>query len=440
MIIYYKVKEYIYNRNWVLIMKTNVMKNRNFLLLIFCKFISLTGDEVQSFALSLYVLQITGSAVKFASVMAAATIPRLVIGPICGVFADWFDRKRIMIILDIINGIVVISLVFVYKINGYLGMGYIYAVVIIIAVLKRFYNSAASAVMPTIVEKEDRLKANSINATNSFIPEVIGPLISGIAIGFFGIGYIIFFNGISFFLSALIEVFIKIPKNNVKNVEFNFSKFKLDFIAGVRCINEKAILKKFTICCFIENLALNPVLYVGIRYIGKNVFKISDASIGSIQAVFTVGAVLGSIIPGLLKRKVDASKSFAVSVNLAGISVIFVSFILVLYYNRIVTNLIFVIPQITIIITIMVIFIIMSNVFFTTVFQNEVPNEMLGRVISVSGTVCDAAIPVGQIFIGALYDYTKSYVPMFLCGAIILSSGLYFVISEKIGSVKECNL
>lgn len=421
-------------------MKTSLMKNRNFLLLIFCKFISLTGDEVQSFALSLYVLQITGSAIKFASVMAAAVIPRLIIGPICGVFADWFDRKKLMIILDIINGVVVISLVFVYKINGYLSMGYIYAAVIILAVLKKFYNSAASAVMPTIVEKENRLKANSINATNSFIPEVIGPLISGIAIGFFGIGYIILFNGISFFVSALIEVFIKIPKNNVKSVQFNFSKFKSDFVDGIRCINEKRILKKFTICCFIENLALNPVLYVGIRYIGKNVFKISDASVGTMQAVFTFGAVLGSIIPGLFKRKVDANKSFAVSVNLAGISVIVVSFILVLYYNRIVTNLIFVIPQITIIITIMVIFIIISNVFFTTVFQNEVPNEMLGRVGSVSGTVCDAAVPIGQIFIGALYDYTKSYVPMFLCGVIILSSGLYFVISEKFKVVKECNL
>lgn len=421
-------------------MKTNIIRNRNFLLLIFCKFISLTGDEVQSFALSLYVLQITGSAIKFASVMAAATIPRLIIGPICGVFADWFDRKKLMIILDIINGIVVISLVFVYKINGYLGMGYIYAAVIILAVLKKFYNSAASAVMPTIVEKESRLKANSINATNSFIPEVVGPLISGIAIGFFGIGYIILFNGISFFVSALIEVFIKIPKNNVKSVQFNFSKFKLDFVDGIRCINEKVVLKKFIICCFIENLALNPVLYVGIRYIGKNVFKVSDASVGAMQAVFTFGAVLGSIIPGLFKRKMDANKSFAVSVNLAGISVVFVSFILVLYYNRIVTNLIFVIPQITIIITIMVIFIIMSNVFFTTVFQNEVPNEMLGRVGSVAGTVCDAAVPIGQIFIGALYDYTKAYVPMFLCGAIILASGLYFVISEKFKVVKECDL
>ncbi|MCD2347322.1 MFS transporter [Clostridium guangxiense] len=421
-------------------MKTNVMKNRDFLLLLSCKFVSLTGDEIQSFALSLYVLQVTGSAAKFASVMAVAVIPRLIIGPICGVFADWFNRKKIMIILDVINGIVVSSLVLIYKINGYLGMIYIYTAVIILAVLKMFYNSAASAVVPTIVGKESLLRANSVNSTVSFIPEIIGPLISGIVVGFFGIVYIILFNSISFFLSAVIEVFIEIPKNDRKDRKFNFYQFRKDFIDGIRYIKERAILMKITICCFAMNLALNPVLYIGIRYIGKNVFKISDASIGSIQAVFTAGAVIGSIIPGLIKRKIEPSKSFAVSTNLGGILVIFVSFILVLYYNGVITNLMFMITAITILITVMVIFIIMSNVFSATVFQAEAPNEMLGRIGAVVSTACDAAIPIGQVVIGILYDYTKSYVPMFLCGVIMLSSGLYFVISQKFDHAKMCKM
>lgn len=84
-------------------MKNDVLKNKNFLLLLLGKFISLVGDEFQDFALSLYVLEITGSAVKFASVLAVATIPKVIFGPICGVFSDWFDKKKLMILLNCIS-------------------------------------------------------------------------------------------------------------------------------------------------------------------------------------------------------------------------------------------------------------------------------------------------------------------------------------------------
>jgi len=62
------------------------------------KLVSILGSNIQSFALSLYVLRITGSATKFASVLGIAIIPRLILSPIAGVIADWFDRKKLLFI------------------------------------------------------------------------------------------------------------------------------------------------------------------------------------------------------------------------------------------------------------------------------------------------------------------------------------------------------
>ena len=60
---------------------------------MFGKITSLVGSNMQSFALSLFVLNTTGSATKFASILAVALIPQLILGPFAGVIVDWFYKK-----------------------------------------------------------------------------------------------------------------------------------------------------------------------------------------------------------------------------------------------------------------------------------------------------------------------------------------------------------
>jgi MFS family permease len=81
------------------------MKNKNLSLLMLSNFVSLTGTQMQEFALSLYVLKRTGSATLFSSVLIVALIPQIIVSPIAGVFADWIDRKKIIIYLDVISSL-----------------------------------------------------------------------------------------------------------------------------------------------------------------------------------------------------------------------------------------------------------------------------------------------------------------------------------------------
>lgn len=82
-------------------MNLHLLRNRNFILSIFGQLVSLIGTRMQSFALSLYVLKITGSASKFAAILSMTFIPELILGPIAGVLADWFDRKKLIVCLDL---------------------------------------------------------------------------------------------------------------------------------------------------------------------------------------------------------------------------------------------------------------------------------------------------------------------------------------------------
>ena len=88
-------------------MNLRLIRQKDFSLLIFGKLVSLVGSNMLQFALSLYVLAITGSATIFASMLSISILPRLLLSPIAGCLADWFDRKRTIVLLDFINSIII---------------------------------------------------------------------------------------------------------------------------------------------------------------------------------------------------------------------------------------------------------------------------------------------------------------------------------------------
>lgn len=417
-------------------MKSNLVKNKNFLLLIAGKFISVFGTQIQDFALSLYVLKITGSATKFASVLAVTILPQIILGPICGVFVDWLDRRKLMIVLDIISAAIVMYMGVIYKANGSLTMGYIYFAVIALSVVSLIYSSAAGAVVPCIVEKEELLNANSVNSAALSVPEIASPLISGLIYGIFGLFPVILINSISFLISALCEVFMHIPKVRKESTSFNLKQFKDDFKEGILFIKSKKFMLKLVICAFVINFALSPAFSVGLTYIGKKVLLLSDSTMGILFSVSSLGTIVGSILAGFIGKKVNMAKAFGYGFSLCGFLTLMIAGVLFAFYSKVLVNALTALLIIGVLFTSMIIAAVVLNIMISTLSQKIIPLEMMGRVGSVLGTVCIAAMPVGQMFIGGMFDYMPSYIPMLLSGIIIVVTGTIFTISERKNSLE----
>ncbi len=82
--------------------------SRNFVLLILGQVSSLFGNLILRLALSMYVLEITGSAAIFAGLLSAATIPTIFLSPFGGILADRADKRNIMVALDVLTGVSVL--------------------------------------------------------------------------------------------------------------------------------------------------------------------------------------------------------------------------------------------------------------------------------------------------------------------------------------------
>ncbi len=81
----------------------------NFILLILGQLTSLFGNFILKLALSMYVLDITGSAAVFAGILSLAVIPTILLSPFGGILADRADRRNIMVVLDTLTGISVLG-------------------------------------------------------------------------------------------------------------------------------------------------------------------------------------------------------------------------------------------------------------------------------------------------------------------------------------------
>ena len=77
------------------------MKNKNFIIIVIGQIISLFGNAIQRFSMSLYLLEFTGSTATFSTILAISTIPYIVFAPISGRLSDNINRKKIMVWLDL---------------------------------------------------------------------------------------------------------------------------------------------------------------------------------------------------------------------------------------------------------------------------------------------------------------------------------------------------
>ena len=226
------------------------MKNKNFIIIVIGQIISLFGNAVQRFSMSLYLLHFTGSTAAFAKILAISTIPYIIFAPIAGRLSDKINKKKIMIYLDLfcaalIGGYALILL------NGRDSEFVVGAVMFILSICYTLYGPAVTSSIPQIVNEDRLTSANGIiNQVGSAV-NFVGPILAGVLYGLVGIKLIVIINALSFLMSAILELFLDIPdaESKTNNV---IGKDKLsDENNSFICIREYFFSSYIINCCTI---------------------------------------------------------------------------------------------------------------------------------------------------------------------------------------------
>ena len=249
------------------------MRNKNFLIIVIGQIISLFGNAIQRFSMSLYLLEFTGSTAVFSQILAISTIPYIIFAPISGKLSDSVNRKKIMVYLDFFCAALIGIYAFIL-LRGNDSALIVGTVMFILSICYTLYGPAVTSSIPQIVDEENLTSANGIINQVGSIVNVVGPILAGILYGLLGIKVIVIINAVSFLLSAIMEMFLDIP-DVAKNDESTEKLVSMDFIkksfgdmkdSFVYLKKEKkvvlAIIASYAFC----NIFLVPILSIVAPY------------------------------------------------------------------------------------------------------------------------------------------------------------------------------
>ncbi|MEN2438117.1 MFS transporter [Bacillus sp. JR_21] len=386
-----------------------ILKNKNFSLLITSETTSLFGTLFLNVALSLYVLKLTGSPEKFASVLALGIIPHIVLGSVSGILADKFDKKLWVITFDILRGLLCLGL-FVYSINGTINMPLIYFTVLFIASCDILFAPMFISILPTIVPQEKLVDANSVSRTLNETMKVLAPLLGTLVYTMVGLGVVFLVNGLSFLISAVTIYLIKLPeKSSSTGKELTFFR---DISEGFRVIYADKRLMSVVSNAFLTHTFLYPFLFVGIPYIIVNVLNGKNTDYGIVESVATVGSIMAIFVVPFTKSLGVANN---IGLGLLGMLVP-VGFLIFLgnqnFIDLIADNSFYIVGYFSIINFIMFLSFSFYVVYFASYYQSKVPRESYGRFIASVIVMNGVGKVAGYMVVGMLFTLESLIYPV----------------------------
>jgi MFS family permease len=184
------------------------LRHRDFSLLWFGGLISLTGDWMLRVALPVHVYNLTGSTLATGIMFMAAMLPPLLLGSVAGVFVDRWDRKRVMVVTNLVLAAGLLPLLLAQSVEW---LWLVYLVAFIQSAVSQFFSPAENALLPTLVGEEHLMAANSLNSLNNNLARLIGPALGGLIAGLLGLSGVALLDAATFLLAALLIALIRAP-------------------------------------------------------------------------------------------------------------------------------------------------------------------------------------------------------------------------------------
>ncbi|MBW2277412.1 MAG: MFS transporter [Deltaproteobacteria bacterium] len=184
--------------------------NRSFALLWQGQLVSSAGDVAYQIALGFWLLAETGSTALMGSVMAAVLVPRIVLAPLLGVIIDRVNRKLLLVLADGLSGVSVL-LVGSAALFGVLEVWMVLVAGVVVGAASAVFNPTVHSVLPDLVPSRGIVRANAALSTVYSGSGAVGNLAGGVVFSIVGAPLLFLANGVSFLLSALSELFIRVP-------------------------------------------------------------------------------------------------------------------------------------------------------------------------------------------------------------------------------------
>lgn len=398
---------------------TNYTWKKKVIIFLASQYISLFGSSLVQMALIWYVTLQTSSGIWVTILTVCSFIPQMIISFFAGVWADYYNRKVLIIVSDSIIAIsTVVLILFMMSSTGTKNEMIAIAIVSVIRSLgSGVQTPAVSAMIPQLVPEEHLMRFNGINGSLQSIVQFIVPIVAAAILSFGNkLNQVLLIDVFTAIIAIVLLIFIKIPKHNIpKQVEK--VSFVTDMVSGIKyCFSNKFIRKiLFTYSAFML-LCVPSGFLIGLlieRTFGKGYIYLSI-----IEMIGFLGMVLGGLLIGIFGGFKNRNKTFFLAIlSYAIFSIILglVTHVWQFFIFMFFTN--FSIP------------IIQASAM--TMLQEHVEPQMQGRVLSLPIIIYTGFIPLGMMVFGPMADIIPINNLIVIAGIMLLFFALSIPYSKQ---------
>ncbi|GIO44574.1 MFS transporter [Paenibacillus apis] len=362
---------------------------RNIILFLSSQTISLFGSSLVQYAIMWYITLTTESGLMMTLYIVCGFIPTFLLSPVAGVWADRYNRKRLIIMADGMIAIATFILAIVFLL-GYKEIWLLFVMAAIRAVGAGIQSPAVGAILPQIVPSDKLTQVNGINGTLQAVMMFVAPMASAALLTMATLEAIFFIDVITAAIAILtLLLFFKIPVH-VKAAAEQTTSYLADFKQGLTYIQQHPYLKSFFLFFAVFFVLMAPASFLTplqvTRTFGDDVWRLT-----AIEIAFSIGMMAGGAIIaswGGFRNKVHtmafASLIMAVCTFALGIAPFFWLYLAFMGAFGIAVPL--------------------FNTPTTVMIQERVDESYLGRIFGIFSMISTSMMPIGMLIFGPIAD------------------------------------
>jgi DHA3 family macrolide efflux protein-like MFS transporter len=381
-----------------------IWSHTRFLVLWLCSGLTSLAFSVYLLSEAWYVVQKLDLEAWLGIVMMVTTIPRVLLMTVGGVLADRMKRSQILSVLNISRGLMIAAMVVLLSFQA-LSIWGLLVFALFYGILDGFFWPANGSLLPNLVEKDQLVRGNSIIQTTNQLCFLLGPALAGALLKY--TSYETAF-GVSGVLLLVAGIAIRgIRENRLAEDDRQNRKFMMELKDGIAYIRSFPFMLTLMGTSIIVNLLFAGPLNAGLPILVKTLFHGDVLALSYLECSLAVGLAAGSIVVGILNVKRKRAALGLGFIVLLGIATGSLSQIVLLWQGIV---LMFAAGF----------FVSFSNILTSTLIQQTVRPDMMGRVQGVLSTASMGFIPISYALVSMLLSIGISISTLLLVSCTIM--------------------
>jgi len=392
------------------------LRTRDYRLLVFAAVVSLLGDGFYFVALAWQVYDISNVPTALSIVGVASMLPMVALLLVGGALSDRFDRRKLMIGADLLRG-GAIGLMAILSLSGAIELWHIAVLSIFVGAGHAFFNPASTAIVPALVAEPHLPAANALSGIyRPLVFRLIGPALAGFLVAAGGPGFAFAFDASTFLVSAIAIAAIRARPAPRTGEDHGPRRMLADVGEGLRYVRGQPWIWATLVAAMLSLLVFLGPMEVLVPYLVRNRLGLGPEALGAIFAAGGVGSILMAVLIGSLGQP-----RRRVTVMYAGFSL----GVLFMAAYGLMTDLWHAVLASVLTAAAFEI----GTVIWTTLLQQRVPRELLGRVSSLDWLVSTGLVPVSFALTGpaaAIFGPETTMVGAAVLGSILMGALLFY--------------